>query len=189
MTTRLTNLPVPFTFQFSVTTSGTPEQLTAKLRAATIAFVEGGADPDTITDSASGFLAAGFQPGDQLTVSGSASNDGTYVVDTVTAGTITLKSREDLTTEAAGATVKLTAPKTVPDGVSCTIKAKNANTGVIHASYSSASALNTAGGSFTLDNNESFGFQVDSTDRIWLDSTVSGEGVEVAFEANARATA
>lgn len=186
MTTRLTNLPVPFTFQFNVTTAGTPEQLTAKRRATTIGFTEGGADADTITDSASGFLTAGFQPGDQLTVAGSASNDGTYTIKTVAAGTITLEGRNDLATEAAGATVKLTAPKPVPDGVSCTIKAKNANTGVIHQGYSSATALATGGGSFSLDNNESFGFQVDSTDRIWLDATVSGEGVEVAFEANLR---
>jgi len=189
MTTRLSNLPVPFCFNFSVTSSGTPEQLTVKRRAATIAFVENTASADTITDSANGFLTAGFQPGDQITVSGSASNDGTYVIDTVVAGTITLKSREDLTTEAAGATVKIVAPKTVPDGVSVTMKAKNANTGIIHFGHSSASALNTGGGSFTLDNNESFGVQVDLTDRIWLDATVSGEGVEVVFEANLRVTA
>ena len=90
MTTRLTNLPLPFTFNFSVTAAGTPEQLTVKRRAATIAFNEGAPDSDTITDSASGFLVAGFQPGDQITVSGSVSNDGTYVVSAVTAGTITL---------------------------------------------------------------------------------------------------
>ena len=184
MTTRLTNLPVPYTFQFNVTASGTPEQLTAKRRAATIAFVEGNADADTITDSGNGFLTAGFQPGDQLTVSGSASNDGTYVIATVVAGTITLLRRNDLTTEGAGATVKLVAPKTVPDGVSATIKAKNANTGLIHLGHSSASALNTGGGSFTLDNNEAVGLQIDVTDKLWLDTTVTGEGVEVIFEKN-----
>src|SRR3990167_5792791 len=116
MTTRLTNLGVPFTFQFLVTTAGTPEQLSVKRRAATIAFSENTADADTITDSANGFLIAGFQPGDQITVAGSASNDGTYVIATVVAGTITLLSRNDLATEAAGATVTLTAPKAVPDG-------------------------------------------------------------------------
>ena len=188
MTTRLTNLPVPFTFQFNVTAAGTPEQLACKRRAATIGFTEGGADPDTITDSASGFLAAGFQPGDQITVQGSASNDGTYTIKSLVAGTITLEGRNDLATEAAGATVKLTAPKVVPDGVSVTLKAKNANTGIMHFGHSSASALNTAGGSFTLDNNESFGFQIDTTDKLWIDATVSGEGVEVAFEANVRVT-
>src|SRR3990172_2999908 len=102
MTTRLTNLPVPFTFQFNVAATGTPEKLTVKRSANTIAFNENTSDsstaPDTITDSSSGFLVAGFQAGDQITVSGSASNDGTYVVASVTAGTITLLSRNDLVT-------------------------------------------------------------------------------------------
>ena len=184
MSNRNNNLPVPFCFNFAVTASGTPEQLSVKRRATTIAFNENTESPDTITDSASGFLISGFQPGDQLTVSGSASNDGTYVIDSVTAGTITLKKNQDLVTEAAGATVKLTAPKTVPDGIGVSIKAKNANTGVIHIGYSSATALNTAGASFTLDNNESIGLQVDNIDRIWLDATVSGEGVEILYEKN-----
>ena len=186
MTTRLTNLPVPFVFQFNVTTSGTPEQLTVKMRTNTIAFNENAAEfppvNDTITDSANGFLVAGFQPGDSITVSGSASNDGTYVIDTVTAGTITLLAKEDLVTEAAGAVVKLVASKTVPDGISVSVKAKNGNGGVIHVGYSSATALNTAGASFSLDNNETLSLQVSNIDQIWLDATVSGEGVEVVYE-------
>ena len=187
MTSRLTNLSVPFSFQFNVTTSGTPEQLTVKRRAATIAFVENTASADTITDSGNGFLTAGFQPGDTITVSGSASNDGTYTIDSVVAGTITLIARNDLATEAAGATVKIVASKTVPDGVGVTVKAKNANTGVIHVSDSSAKALNTSGGSFTLRNNESVGLQVINTDNIWLDATVTGEGVEVVYEKSLQA--
>ena len=184
MTTRLTNLPVPFTFQFNVTTSGTPEQLQVKRRAATIAFNENTASADTITDSASGFLVAGFQSGDLITVSGSTSNDGTYTIDTVAAGTITLLRRDDLATEVAGATVKIVASKTVPDGIGVTIKAKTANTGNITIGYSSATSLNTGTGWFSLDSNESASFHVDSTDKIWLDATVTGEGVEVFFEKN-----
>ena len=187
MSNRNFNLPLNFSFQFNVTASGTPEQLQVKRRVATIAFNENTPAADTITDSASGFLVAGFQPGDQLTVSGSTSNDGTYVIASVTAGTIILLDRNDLATEAAGATVKLTAPKAVPDGVSINIKAKNANTGNITVGYSSASALNTGTGWISLDNNESIGVQVQSTDSIWLDSTVSGEGVEVWFEKNLQA--
>ena len=187
MTTRLTNLPVPFVFQFNVTTSGTPEQLTVKMRTNTIAFNEGAdqvpvVPQDTITDSANGFLVAGFQPGDGITVSGSASNDGTYVIDTVTAGTITLLAKEDLVTEAAGAVVKLVASKSVPDGISVSVKAKNANGGRITVGYSSATALNTAGANFSLGNNETISLQVSNIDQIWLDATVSGEGVEVIYE-------
>jgi len=187
MTSRLTNLSTPFVFNFAITASGTPEQLTVKRRAATIAFNENTGLPDTITDSASGFLVAGFQAGDQITVSGSASNDGSYVIATVVAGTITLLGRNDLTTEAAGATVKIVAPKTVPDGVGVSVKAKNANTGIIHIGYSSETALNTAGASFTLDNNESIGLQVENINNVWLDATVSGEGVEVIYEKNVQA--
>lgn len=187
MSNRTSNLPVPFTFQFNVTTSGTPEALQVKRVAATIAFNENTASPDTITDSANGFLVAGFQPGDSITVSGSASNDGTYVIKTVTAGIITLLAREDLVTEAAGAAVKIVATKTIPDGVELNIKAKNANGGLITIGYSSATALNTGTGWMSLDNNESIGIQVSSTDQVWLDSTVSGEGVEVWFEKNIQA--
>src|SRR3990167_6500337 len=98
MSNRDHNLPLNFTFQFNVQTSGTPEQLLVKRRATTIGFAENTASADTITDSANGFLTAGFQPGDQLTVSGSTSNDGTYVIATIVAGTITLLAREDLAT-------------------------------------------------------------------------------------------
>lgn len=181
------NLPLNFTFQFLVTTSGTPEQLTVKRRAATIAFSENTEAADTITDSGNGFVVAGFQAGDQITVSGSASNDGTYEIDSVAAGTITLRARNDLTTEAAGATVILTASKHIPDGISLNIKARNANTGNITVGYSSATALNTGTGWMSLDNNESIGMQVSDTNAVWLDATVSGEGVEVWFEKNLQA--
>jgi len=190
MSNRNSNLPLPFIFQFAITASGTPEKLTVKRRATTIAFVEGNADRDTITDSANGFLIAGFQPGDQITVvSTSAVNDGTYTIHSVTAGVITLASRNDLTTETAGAagTVKLTAPKSVPDGISVNIKTKKANTGDITVGYSSETALNTTTGNIILDANESIGLQVSSTDSIWLDATVSGEIVEVWFEKNIQA--
>lgn len=194
MTNRLTNLGIPFTFQFLVTTSGTPEQLTVKRRATTIAFSEniGEAVPvgDTITDSASGFLVAGFQAGDQITVSSTSGvNDGTYVVGSVVAGTITLISRNDLTTETALAagTVKIVAPKTVPDGVGVSLKAAYANTGTITIGYSSATALNTGTGNFKLRNNESVGLQVENINNIWLDSSISGEGVEVIFEKGVQA--
>lgn len=190
MTVRLTNLPLPFTFQFLVTTTGTPEQLQIKRRATTIAFVEGNNDSDTITDSGNGFLIAGFQPGDTITVSSTSGvNDGTYVIATVVAGTITLASLNDLTTETAGAagTVKIVASKTVPDGVGVTVKAMYANTGTIRIADSSAKALNTTTGGFGLRNNESVGIQVNNIDQVWLDSTISAEGVEVIFEKSIQA--
>lgn len=71
----------------------------------TIAFVD--SNPDTITDSNNGL--ANFQVGDVLEVSGSASNDGTYTIATVSAGTITLDAGDSLSAEGAGASVTLTA--------------------------------------------------------------------------------
>ncbi|MCR4307830.1 MAG: hypothetical protein NUV80_04655 [Candidatus Berkelbacteria bacterium] len=190
MTTRLTNLPVPFTFQFPVTVSGTPEKLQVKRRVTTIAFSEGSGETpsvalDAITDSASGFLQAGFQPGDLITVeSTSGLNDGTYTISSVTAGTIRINSDGDLTTETAVAagTVKITTSKSVPDGVGVTIKAMYANGGTVTVGYSSASALNTGVGCFKLRNNESLGLQVHDIGDLWVDATVSGEGLEVIFE-------
>jgi len=69
----------------------------------TLAFVD--SDPDTITDSDNGFVADGFSSGDIIRVSGATTpaNDGTYEIDTVTAGTITLISTDAIDTAEAGA--------------------------------------------------------------------------------------
>ncbi len=72
---------------------------------ATIAFNDNGANPDTITDSGNGFITAGFIPGQQVTITGSGSNNGVYTADTVAAGTLTLSVDDQLTNEGAGATV------------------------------------------------------------------------------------
>lgn len=78
----------------------------ATITAATIAFVD--SDPDTITDSGSGFITAGFKAGRPITVAGSASNDGTYTIASVAAGTITLVAGDSLTVEPLGASVTIT---------------------------------------------------------------------------------
>lgn len=73
-----------------------------------IAFVDGGGGADTITDTGSGFLTAGFEEGDKITVTGSTSNDGDYTIVSVVAGTITLATGV-LTTEGAAALVSIAA--------------------------------------------------------------------------------
>lgn len=73
-----------------------------------ITFAFTNTDPDTITDSDSGFVTAGFEAGHDILVEGSESNDGEYSVSTVAAGTLTLDSAEELTTEAAGENVTIT---------------------------------------------------------------------------------
>lgn len=45
----------------------------------------------TITDSAGGFITAGFSDGMTVYISGSKANDGYYEIDTVAAGSIVLK--------------------------------------------------------------------------------------------------
>lgn len=176
------NLAAIRVFQQSITAGGTAEQLTVKIRAATIAFVNNGINGggDTITDSGNGFLTAGFKRGDQITISGSASNDATRVIKTVVAGVITLIKENILVAESAGATVKIVAPVSVPDGSYLTLKAKYGNSNAIFVGHSSASAKSTG---FTLRLNESIRLQVKTTDMIWIDGTTA-EGVEVIFEQN-----
>ena len=57
---RMTNLSKIRVFQQNITAGGTAEQLTVKIRAATIAFNNNDLAADTITDSGNGFLTAGF---------------------------------------------------------------------------------------------------------------------------------
>lgn len=77
----------------------------ARIQGTGIAFVENG--QDTITDTGDGFVDAGFESGDHITVSGSTSNDGTYLIDTVAVGTLTLDSNDTLTDEVAGDNVTI----------------------------------------------------------------------------------
>lgn len=58
-------------------------------------------NPDTITTTGTAFTTILNGADDYVTVSGSASNDGTYKIQTVTATTITLANNESLTPEGA----------------------------------------------------------------------------------------
>lgn len=73
-----------------------------------ITFAFTNTDPDTITDSDSGFVDAGFEAGHDIVVEGSQSNDGQYGVATAAAGVLTLDTSDVLTTEAAGEYVTVT---------------------------------------------------------------------------------
>ena len=72
----------------------------------TIAFVDGGGSSDTITDSGSGFVTAGFESTDKIRVIGSASNDGDYQLTAAAAGTLTLATGS-LTAETASESVTI----------------------------------------------------------------------------------
>lgn len=92
--------------------SATPNTITMQgvlTSKTTIAFVAGtpGTVAATVTDSANGFITAGFASGDSLTVIGSTNNSRTFVIGSVTAGTITLAMSEILVSEIAGTSITL----------------------------------------------------------------------------------
>lgn len=60
---------------------------------------------DTITDTESGFVDAGFEAGDIISVSGTSNNDGDYTIHSVTANTITLELAEELSKETTTSSV------------------------------------------------------------------------------------
>lgn len=70
----------------------------------------------------------------------------------------------------------------VPDGISIMVKAKSGNTGTITVGSSSADALNSATTNTRLLANQAISIQVANSNAIWIDATVSGEGVEYFAE-------
>jgi|GEM_PF-3282049 len=79
---------------------------TATISGTDIAFVN--SNPDTITQVAAGFIAAGFKAGQVIVVSGSASNSKTFRIATVAAGTLTLDADCELTAESVGPSITIT---------------------------------------------------------------------------------
>ena len=82
------------------------EDMQVFIDGATIAFVDGGGGSDTITDSGSGFVTAGFEATDKIRVIGSASNDGDYQLTGASAGTLTMATAL-LTAETASESVTI----------------------------------------------------------------------------------
>jgi len=87
---------------------------TVKYTASTLGFTD--ANPDTITDSASGLVNAGFIAGMKVLVDGSTSNDtdesdntstGYYTIASVAAGALVLDASDALTVESAGESITL----------------------------------------------------------------------------------
>lgn len=193
---RRTNLDHLRSFSFNVTTAGTAEQVTVKIIATTISFASsasavkdtsgGTSMKDTIVDSAKNFYTQGFKTGDVVTVTGAqnAGNNSTFVVYSISSdgGTLVLTSSGLVVTETAGNTVKIVSPITVPEGIACTVKAHNGNTGIV---YIGNGKLNAQGhGGMSLQKNENVTLQIVNTNVVWLDVGTSGDGVEVLVEQN-----
>ena len=77
------------------------------------------------------------------------------------------------------------ASHTIPDGAKLIVKAKTGNTGTITVGNSSANALNSGTAHVKLAQNQSLELQVINSASVWIDATVSGEGVEYFSEAHA----
>jgi hypothetical protein len=80
---------------------------TAHITADTIALVDNDPAVDTITDSGSGFVTAGFTTGMSIIIDGSAADDGGHLITTVAAGTLTMDEDVALTGEAAGSDITI----------------------------------------------------------------------------------
>jgi len=94
----------------------------------TIAFVTG--SPSTITDSANGFVTAGFAVGQKISITGSDDNTGTWTIANVAAGTLTLESGEVLVSESSGPRITIQAGS--PKGnILCTAQRKLFIAGVL----------------------------------------------------------
>jgi hypothetical protein len=104
-------IPVEFSYatydDFLLAVMGAPEWESRTMTEITIAAAD--SDPDTFTDSASGFVTAGFEAGDWVKVSGftESANNGHFRIATVAAGTLTLESTDTLTAEVAGDSVTI----------------------------------------------------------------------------------
>lgn len=92
-----------FKFSGAFLLNGLPAYFTAhRAGGTTLAFVRGSSSADTITDSGSGFVTAGFQAGDTIIVEGSTGNNGQYKIKTVAAGVLTLDNSGGALTSASG---------------------------------------------------------------------------------------
>lgn len=85
-------------------------------------------------------------------------------------------------TNVASGTPVQGADNALPPGVKLVLKSLNTNTGVQTIGNSSANALNTGTTAFRLQPGESLELEIENTDRVWVDSTVTGEAVEFVFE-------
>lgn len=86
--------------------------------------------------------------------------------------------RKTVTT--AGTAEQMTS-QAIPDGFGVVIKAISTNTGRVRVGNSKANA-ESATTAFTLGSNESITLKISNLNLVWLDVTVSGEGVEWIVE-------
>lgn len=171
------------TLQKNVTTSGVPVKLSGYIKATTISFSDGA----TIRDSANGFMNSGLRVDDTIEISGTGTNSGTFIIDSVASDSITVAT--DATTliyeEEPGATVIIEESVKgygVANGADVRIKAKGSNAGLITVGPSSTDAICTSTNFYSLASSDVITLAVANLNLIWIDATVSGEGIETLYE-------
>lgn len=159
-----TDLPIgaiPLGWKAYTTVAFASSAYYAPVDGTTIAFVDGGAGDDTITDSASGFVTAGFTTGDYITIAGAttAGNNTTYTLTNVAAGTLTMATASIDTAEAGinGITFTATVAATMSVGISGDLDKYSADTarsvaatGHVGASVLAADACDDMGTAQTI---------------------------------------
>ncbi|MBN1435674.1 MAG: SGNH/GDSL hydrolase family protein [Sedimentisphaerales bacterium] len=93
---------------------------TGNITASTIAFVD--SDPDTITDSANGFVTAGFVPGDKIRITGGPNDGANWTVDTVDAGALTLVATDSVIAASAGTSITIQSKTNIKSGIASALE-------------------------------------------------------------------
>lgn len=70
----------------------------------------------------------------------------------------------------------------VPAGVSVIVMAGQSNTGTVTVASTSATAINSSTDNFPLAPGDGVSVQVQNTNDLWVDSTVTGDTARVMFE-------
>jgi len=141
----------------------------------TVAFVDGGAGADSITDSAAHFIVDGFAAGDSVTVAGAttAGNNKTYTIVTLDNNTLNLATGSVVAAEAGvtGMTFTGISTATIQVGVSGTIGKYSADTaqsvatiGSVGSAVPVAEACDNIGSDTTLRVTVSEGTDFDELD-------------------------
>jgi hypothetical protein len=139
-------------------------------------------NPDTITRTAGATFLAGnpYVVGQQLTVSGHATNNGQYRIAAVTATTITLVASDELTAAAAGGAATLTAVNAAGSGGTVRMAASGSVTvGSTSATFTAADPATAA----ATATQAAIAF-VDSINGAAPDGTVDTNGILAAWSSN-----
>lgn len=96
-----------FTVDIGMIVGGRVATYLAHKTGAELAFVAAAGSGATITSSAADFVTKGFVAGQVIIVQGTTNNDGSYIIETVVAGVLTLTAAYDLTAEAGVADTQI----------------------------------------------------------------------------------